>query len=60
MTLTTPRLVLRLITRADAPAVFAACSDPRLTEHTTFDTHGEEPRRSGQVDFSVEDTRVRD
>lgn len=27
---------------------------------TRFDTRGEEPRRTGQVDFSVEDTRVRD
>lgn len=25
-----------------------------------FETRGEEPRRSGQVDFSVEDTRARD
>jgi hypothetical protein len=25
-----------------------------------FDTRGEEPQRSGQVDFSVEDTRARD
>lgn len=28
--------------------------------NTTFDTRGEEPRRSGQVDFSEADTRVRD
>lgn len=28
--------------------------------NTQFDTRGEEPRRSGQVDFSVEDTRARD
>lgn len=27
---------------------------------TRFDTRGEEPRRSGQVDFSVEDTRARE
>ena len=27
---------------------------------TRFETRGEEPRRSGQVDFSVEDTRARD
>lgn len=27
---------------------------------TRFETRGEEPRRTGQVDFSVEDTRVRD
>jgi hypothetical protein len=28
--------------------------------NTRFETRGEEPRRSGQVDFSVEDTRARD
>ncbi|AKF04676.1 hypothetical protein [Sandaracinus amylolyticus] len=28
--------------------------------NTRFETRGEEPRRSGQVDFSVEDTRVRE
>jgi ribosomal-protein-alanine N-acetyltransferase len=38
-TLETPRLLLRPVTDADAPALFAACSNPRLTEHTVFDTH---------------------
>ena len=38
-TLETPRLVLRPITEADADAVFAACSNPRVTEHTLFETH---------------------
>ena len=38
-TLTTPRLLLRPLTAADVPAVFAACSDPRLTTFTLFDTH---------------------
>lgn len=38
-TLETPRLVLRPLTDADSDAVFAACSNPRLTAHTLFDTH---------------------
>lgn len=38
-TLETPRLVLRPLTDADADAIFAACSNPRLTAHTLFDTH---------------------
>ena len=38
-TLETPRLVLRPLTDADAGAIFAACSNPRLTAHTSFDTH---------------------
>lgn len=38
-TLVTPRLLLRPLTPADVPALFAACSDPRLTEFTLFDTH---------------------
>lgn len=39
-TLTTPRLVLRPMTEADIDAVFAACSNPRLTAYTLFETHG--------------------
>jgi [ribosomal protein S5]-alanine N-acetyltransferase len=38
-TLTTERLVLRPLTLADADALFAACSNPRLTEYTLFETH---------------------
>jgi ribosomal-protein-alanine N-acetyltransferase len=38
-TLETARLVLRPLTDADADAVFAACSNPRLTAHTLFDAH---------------------
>lgn len=39
LTLSTPRLLLRPLTPADVPALFAACSDPRLTAFTLFDTH---------------------
>jgi [ribosomal protein S5]-alanine N-acetyltransferase len=38
-TLETARLVLRPITDADADAVFAGCSNPRVTEFTLFETH---------------------
>jgi ribosomal-protein-alanine N-acetyltransferase len=38
-TLATPRLVIRPVDEADTLAVFAACSDPRLTEFTIFPTH---------------------
>jgi ribosomal-protein-alanine N-acetyltransferase len=38
-TLETPRLVLRPVTEADAEAIFAAASDPRVTEFTLFETH---------------------
>jgi [ribosomal protein S5]-alanine N-acetyltransferase len=38
-TLETARLVLRPITEADADAVFAACSNPKLTEYTLFEEH---------------------
>ena len=38
-TLETARLLLRPLTPADAEAIFAACSNPRVTEHTCFDTH---------------------
>ena len=37
--LSTARLLLRPLTPADVPALFAACSDPRLTAFTLFDTH---------------------
>lgn len=39
LTLSTPRLLLRPLTPDDVPAVFAACSDERLTAFTLFDTH---------------------
>ena len=39
LTITTPRLILRPLTLADAPAIFAACSNPRITRYTLFDTH---------------------
>lgn len=38
-TFETARLILRPLTLADAPAVFEACRDPRVTEYTSFDTH---------------------
>jgi ribosomal-protein-alanine N-acetyltransferase len=38
-TLETARLVLRAVTEADAEAIFAAASDPRVTEYTLFETH---------------------
>jgi len=38
-TIETPRLVLRAVTEDDAAAIYAACSDPRLTEYTLFETH---------------------
>src|SRR6476660_912624 len=38
-TLQTPRLILRPLTDPDADAIFAACSNPRLTADTLFDTH---------------------
>lgn len=38
-TLRTARLVLRPITDADADAIFAACSDPQVTEHLLFPAH---------------------
>lgn len=38
-TLETPRLILRPLVDPDADALFAACSNPRLTAHTSFDTH---------------------
>ena len=38
-TLETPRLILRAMTMADVEAVFTACSNPRMTEHTLFETH---------------------
>lgn len=37
--LETDRLVIRPLTLDDVPAVFEACRDPRLTEHTLFETH---------------------
>jgi ribosomal-protein-alanine N-acetyltransferase len=39
-TLETPRLILRAVTEDDAEAIYAACSDSRLTEYTLFETHG--------------------
>ncbi len=38
-TIETARLLLRPVEAADAPAIFAACSNPRVTAHTVFDTH---------------------
>lgn len=38
-TLNTARLVLRPIMEEDIDAVFAACSNPRVTEYTFFETH---------------------
>lgn len=38
-TLETERLHLRPLTPDDAPAIFEACRDPRLTRYTLFDTH---------------------
>ncbi|HEY2786058.1 MAG TPA: GNAT family N-acetyltransferase [Fimbriiglobus sp.] len=38
-TLETDRLILRPVTEADAPAIFAACSNPNVTRYTRFDTH---------------------
>lgn len=38
-TLHSPRLVLRPIVEADIDAVFAACSNPRVTAYTVFETH---------------------
>ncbi|MFO0848834.1 MAG: GNAT family protein [Gemmataceae bacterium] len=38
-TLETARLLLRPLTPADAEAMFEACSNPRVTDHTCFDTH---------------------
>lgn len=38
-TLETARLVLRPLVSEDAEAMFEACSNPRLTANTTFDTH---------------------
>jgi ribosomal-protein-alanine N-acetyltransferase len=38
-TLETPRLVLRPVTENDTDAIFAACSNSRVTEHTLFETH---------------------
>jgi [ribosomal protein S5]-alanine N-acetyltransferase len=37
--LTTERLILRPIAVADTDAIFVACSQPRLTEFTLFETH---------------------
>lgn len=38
-TLLADRLILRSVTEADIDAIFAICSDPRLTEYTIFETH---------------------
>jgi len=38
-TLRTERLVLRPIVDADAEAIFAACSNPRVIEHLVFNLH---------------------
>ena len=38
-TLRTERLVLRPLTEADAEAIFAACSNPRVVEHLVFKPH---------------------
>jgi ribosomal-protein-alanine N-acetyltransferase len=38
-TLTTDRLVLRPVTDADTDAIYEACSNPRVTAYTLFDTH---------------------
>ncbi len=38
-TLATPRLILRPVVEADVDAIFAGCSNPRVTEHTIFETH---------------------
>lgn len=38
-TLATPRLILRPVVEADVDAIFAACSNPRLTDYTIFETH---------------------
>lgn len=38
-TLETPRLVLRPVTPADAPAVFLYASNPAVTRFTLFETH---------------------
>ncbi len=38
-TLETERLILRPLMLADAPALFEACGDPRLTRFTLFETH---------------------
>lgn len=37
--LETERLILRPLTLADAPALFEACGDPRVTRFTLFETH---------------------
>lgn len=37
--LETERLILRPLTLADAPALFEACRDPRLTRFMLFETH---------------------
>ncbi|CAN5582178.1 N/A [soil metagenome] len=38
-TLETPRLILRPITESDIDAIYNACSNPKMTEHTLFETH---------------------
>lgn len=41
-TLDTTRLILRPLARADVPAVYDGCRDPRVSEFTLFDTHRSE------------------
>lgn len=38
-TMLSDRLVLRAVAEGDINAIHAACSDPRLTEYTIFETH---------------------
>src|SRR4051812_5890271 len=38
-TLETARLILRPLAESDIDAIYKACSNPRMTEHTLFETH---------------------
>src|SRR4051812_1729661 len=38
-TLLGERLILRAVRESDTDAIFAACSNPRMTEFTIFETH---------------------
>lgn len=53
-TLTTARLVLRPVTEHDIDAIFAACSNSRLTAYTLFETH---PDRTASAHFVQEYAR---
>lgn len=65
-TLHSPRLVLRPIVIEDIDAVFSACSNPRVTEYTQFETHRDRAESEafireclsamspdGKVDFAI-------